>query len=434
MIPAARTQAVIEIISDIEAALRDNGAAADVILRQAFAARRYAGSKDRAAISDGVYAILRSRGALVWLLEAAQAVVTGRHLMIAHLARTADTDFAAIFTGQGHAPLPLDDEETALAAQIPALGPIPEAIALECPAWLEEPLRQRFGESFAAELTALQGRAPLTLRVNSLRTNVEATLKALAAENITATRGRYLPDSILVEGAPRLDTLSLIRDGWVEVQDEASQIGVRLVDARPKLQVADLCAGAGGKTLALAAAMKNTGQVHAFDTDSRRLGNLRDRMRRADARNIQAHQLPMGGEGRATQLKPLLGGMDRVVLDVPCSGSGTWRRSPELRWRLTPERLDELTRVQDALLDEGASLVKPGGHLVYMTCSLLAAENDDRIAAFLSRRPDFLLLDYRSIWGEGLEQKDNALKTLSLSPGQNGTDGFFVAVLAVLAK
>lgn len=430
MTPAARHQAVIDIIADIEAALRDNGAAADVILRQAFAARRYAGSKDRATITDGVYGILRSRGALLWALEKAGAAVTGRHLLIARLAADPDTDFAAIFSGQGHAPLPLDDDEIALIPRLRALGPLPEAVALECPDWLEAPLRARFGERFAAEMAALQGRAPLTLRINGLRTNVDATLKALSAEGITATAGRYLPDALVVDGAPRLDTLSLIRDGWVEVQDEASQIGARLVDAGPKMQVADLCAGAGGKTLAMAAAMKNSGQIHAFDTDGRRLGNLRDRMRRADARNIQAHRLAPGGEARSSLLDPLRGHMDRVVLDVPCSGSGTWRRSPELRWRLTPDRLAELTAIQDSLLAEGATLVKPGGRLIYMTCSLLAAENEDRIVTFLSQNRQFRLLNYREIWPDAPETNSYMAETLALSPQSHGTDGFFIAVIA----
>jgi 16S rRNA (cytosine967-C5)-methyltransferase len=253
MTPAARLQAVIEILSDIEAALRDNGAAADVILRQAFAARRYAGSKDRAAITDATYAVLRSRGFLIWALGETGAAVTGRHLLIAHLARDSEFDFASVFNGVGHGPLPFSEDEQRIVDGVRGLPAAPEAVPLECPLWLEGDLRARFGDDFAPAMSALMERAPLTLRVNGLRTNVEATVKALAAENIAASPGRYLPGALVVEGAPRLDTLSLIRDGWVEVQDEASQIGARLVDVRPKLQVADLCAGAGGKTLALAA-------------------------------------------------------------------------------------------------------------------------------------------------------------------------------------
>lgn len=434
MTPAARYQAVIEILSDIEAALRNNGAAADVILRKAFAARRYAGSKDRNSITDSVYQILRRRGLLSWQLAQAGEPVTGRHLLLAYLNTVPDIDLASVFSGVGHAPEPLTGEESLLIQKLGTLPDAPLATRLECPDWLEDQLRSRFGDAFEEGLRALQDRAQLTLRVNGLRANPQAVLQALEALEIEASPGLYLEDAIRIEGSPRLDGLSLVRDGWVEVQDEASQIGAYLVDAKPKMQIADLCAGAGGKALALASHMKNSGQLYAFDSDTRRLGNMRDRIKRADARNIQMQVLPLDREKRSKILKSLGNSMDRVLLDVPCSGSGTWRRSPELRWRLTAENLTELTKIQDSLLDEGAALVKPGGRLIYMTCSLLESENETRISSFLERNKSFVILDYRDAWSAAPDSLSGLPGCLSLAPHTHKIDGFFIVILAQLAK
>ncbi len=429
MIPAARVQTAIEILSSIDDAIAKDGASADVILRQAFAARRYAGSKDRAAISDLVYGVLRRRGALSAAVAATGQAVTARLLVVAKLRQidaVAADDIVALFTGDRHGPELLTADELSVLAAMPT--ELSDAVA-ECPEWLLPSLRRRFGDDLAEELAAFQERAPVTLRVNRLRATPADALAALKTEGIGAATGSYIDDAIVLEGAPRIDSLSLYRDGWVEVQDEGSQIAAKLVDAKPKQQIVDLCAGAGGKTLALAAAMGNKGQIYAYDTDTRRLGNLRDRMKRADARNIQPHDLAVKSGPRAAKLAALLGTMDRVLLDVPCSGSGTWRRSPELPWRMTPEKLATTLEIQNQLLDEAVTLLKPDGRIIYVTCSILPEENEDRIVEFLGRHSGFECIDYRRLWPEAPTTQSKLPECLALSPKSHGTDGFFVAIM-----
>ncbi len=442
MTPAARAQAVIELLEGVQPALSGNGPALDVLVRRYFAARRYAGAKDRAAITEDLYDIIRHLAELSWAVQVAQrgkarGKADFRELLLAKLAYRDRFDMAEIeslFSGVGHAPEPLDAHERKLAE---ALGSIdktpPEAVLVECPHWLEPYFRRRFGATFANQMAALLGRAPLGLRVNTLRTTRQAVIDVLRAEGLDPQPAAFAPDGLILDGNPRLDDLGLIRDGWVEIQDEGSQVAALLIEAEPRLQIADLCAGAGGKTLAMAAAMENTGQIYAFDSDGKRLDNLRERMKRADARNIQIQRLPQAGDKRDSILAQFAGRMDRVVLDVPCSGSGTWRRSPELRWRLSEDNLKSLISIQSTLLREGAELVKPGGRLVYITCSLLVEENEDRIAAFLAKNPDFRVLPYTVAWPEkaGVLPETAAIHgdCLLLTPGTHGTDGFFVAVL-----
>lgn len=438
MIPAARVAAVIELLEGVDAALEQDGPAMDMILRRYFAARRYAGSKDRAAISDDLYDLMRHRAELLWALQVVQAGRPGPRLQV--IAKLAYRDrqpldvIETLFSGEGHAPEALTDAEREV---IPRLNDLdktpPEVVVAECPRWLEDSFRRRFGGAFVNELAALMERAPLCLRVNRLRATLEAAEEALAAEGIKTRRAAFAPDALVLEGNPRLDDTALIRDGWVEIQDEGSQVAAMLVGAEPRQQLADLCAGAGGKTLALAAAMDNTGQIYAFDSDGKRLSHLKDRMKRANVRNVQIHRLPHAGAKRDAILAGFADRMDRVVLDVPCSGSGTWRRSPELRWRLHEQRLNELISLQGRLLKEGADLVKVGGRLVYITCSLLMEEGEDRVMTFLSRRADFRLVPYMEVWPEGpgiapetaAENRD----CLLLTPAAHGTDGFFVAVM-----
>lgn len=442
MTPAARAQAVIELLEGVQPALTGSGPAMDVLVRRYFSARRYAGAKDRAAITEDLYDIIRHQAELAWAVQVAHGgnapgKASWRDLLLAKLAyrdRREVADIETLFTGVGHAPEVLDEGEKQLAARLVAIDKLPpEAAMVECPRWLEPYFRRRFGAAFTSEMASLLGRAPLGLRVNTLRATRQAVMDVLRAEGLEPQPTAFTLDGLILEGNPRLDDLGLLRDGWVEVQDEGSQVAALLVEALPKLQIADLCAGAGGKALAMAAAMENTGQIYAFDNDAKRLANLRERMKRADAHNIQIQRLPNAGDKRDSILYPFLGRMDRVVLDVPCSGSGTWRRSPELRWRLNEDALSSLISTQSALLKEGAQLVKPGGRLVYITCSLLVEENEDRIAAFLAKNPDFRILPYTVAWPEkaGIlpETSSNHADCLLLTPASHGTDGFFVAVL-----
>ncbi len=397
MTPAARIQAAIEILDEIARGYRP----ADDVMRNWTRTHRFAGSKDRRAISDHVYDVLRRRGHY--------AKVTGsdsaRAAMIAHVAASGGTGaVSAAFTGEGHAPAALSEDEAALASSAPATAP-----AYDVPDFLLPQLREAFGGDLDAELTALDRPAPLDLRVNTLRGTRDDALESLAAAGIEAAPTPHSPIGIRIEGHQQITGTEAYKSGLVEPMDEGSQLAALAVGAEPGMQVADLCAGAGGKTLAIAAQMENTGQIYASDSDARRLGRLTPRMKRAGARNIQPVPWPQDGN-----FADLEGKCDRVLLDVPCSGSGSWRRHPELKWRLTPEDLERLTRTQDALLGSAAPLVEEQGALIYVTCSVLPTENEARILGFLAKFPQFRL-------GEAGWYR--------MTPRCNGTDGFFVAVL-----
>jgi 16S rRNA (cytosine967-C5)-methyltransferase len=417
----ARIQAAIDLVAAVDGSTRDGGAPADSILRDYFRQRRYAGSRDRRAVGDRLYAVLRRRGELNWRLGDPQA--EARLAVLAHAALEGQPVDAmnTLFEGDPHAPAPLAEQETSqLMQSVTAdLSTAPAWARLNFPAWLEDSLRRRFGERLDEEMAALAGRAPLDLRVNLLRGTVEDAMKLLPE----ASSAGLVSTALRLPAGEDIAHHIAYLGGMVEIQDEASQIGALLTGARRGLQVLDLCAGGGGKTLAMAAQMGNSGQIYAYDTDRRRLERLRPRARRADARNIQyvesAAKLPAN--------------LDLVVLDVPCSGTGTWRRSPELRWRLTPERLAALTQLQDSLLDRGAALVKPGGRLIYLTCSLLTEECEARVDGFLARNPAFASVSWKENWPASEGPPPASLSRwpdyLMLSPATHRTDGFFVAVL-----
>ncbi len=273
------------------------------------------------------------------------------------------------------------------------------AVAGDYPAFLDASLERVYGEGRAAEMALYGARAPIDLRVNTLKADRRRILADF--ERFAAAPGRYAPTAIRVpvpggpQRAPAIEAEAAYRTGKVELQDEGSQIASLLVDPPPGAQVADLCAGAGGKTLALAAALDNAGQIHAYDADRHRLKAIHERLQRASARNVQV--LRAGDEAA---LDALGGRMDRVVLDVPCTGSGAWRRKPDSKWRLRPQALVQRNGEQDALLRRGAGLVRRGGRLVYVTCSVLAEENEDRIAAFLGAPEgrDFAVFDLKPLW------------------------------------
>ncbi|MEN3973720.1 RsmB/NOP family class I SAM-dependent RNA methyltransferase [Emcibacter sp. SYSU 3D8] len=417
----ARIQAAIDLVAAVDNSTREGGAAADSILRDYFRQRRYAGSKDRRAVGDLLYAVLRRRGELNWRLPG-EATPARMAVLLQVILDGADLDgLNARFEGDSHAPAPITAEEAAALHEAAGadISAAPVWASHNFPAWMTASLERRFGGRLVEELAALEGRAPLDLRVNLLRGTVDDALKLLP----DASRSTRLTTSLRLETAMDISRHISYLGGFIEIQDEGSQIASLLTGAARGMQVLDLCAGGGGKTLAIAALMGNSGQIYAYDTDRRRLDRLRPRAKRADARTIQYVE-------SQAKLPP---GMDRVVLDVPCSGTGTWRRNPELRWRLTPERLTELTRLQDTLLDRGAGLVKPGGQLVYMTCSLLPEEGEDRIAAFLERHPDFAPAAYSACWPATEGGPPASLSAspdyLVLSPATHDTDGFFVAVL-----
>ncbi|MBW6523678.1 RsmB/NOP family class I SAM-dependent RNA methyltransferase [Sphingomonas sp. RHCKR47] len=387
MTPAARTQAAIELLDAIVAAAVDNGAAADTLIARYFAQRRYAGSKDRRAVRELVYAAIRLLG---------ERPDNGRAAMVA-LAKT-DPAIAATFDGSTHAPAPIAADE---ATAVPGIAP----------AWLLE--RLSASDLDAGEQAALNGRAPLDVRVNTLLTSPEA----IAAELPDAQPITGLADALRLPAGTDLTPFA----GRLEVQDAGSQAVTRAAAAEPGQTIVDLCAGAGGKSLALAAAMRNDGRIIASDVDRARLRRLEPRAAAAGATIIEQLLLDAGRETDA--LAPLRAVADTVLIDAPCSGTGTWRRNPEARWRLTPARIDRFAAMQRHVLMLGAPIVKPGGALVYIVCSLLDAEGRDQVDAFLAVHPGWqaepLTLPLGRAHGQGLR----------LTPGHDGSDGFFVARL-----
>jgi 16S rRNA (cytosine967-C5)-methyltransferase len=384
--PAARVQAAIEVLDLVVAAARTNGAPADRIVADWFKARRFAGSGDRRAVRDLVFRAIRACG---------EVPASGRAAMLL-LARD-DAALAGLFDGSRHAPEPIDSGE-------------PVAGAGVAPAWLVQALAASDIDGEAAQ--ALLERAPLDIRLNSLRAG-RAELPEGGERTVAADGWRY-PHGARIEETPAW------REGVIEVQDTGSQLACEAVTARPGESVIDLCAGGGGKTLALAAAMDDTGRILACDADRSRLSRLPPRAERAGATTITTRLLDTNRE--IEQLSDWLGQADAVLVDAPCSGTGTWRRNPEGRWRLTPAQLDRYVTIQARLLDVGAALVRPGGRLVFVTCSLLDAEGADQARAFLARhgagwQAEIPVLPAGAPRGPGLR----------LEPHRDGTDGFFIA-------
>ncbi len=387
MTPQARVQAAIDVLDLVIAAARANAAPADRILSDWFKPRRFAGSGDRRAVRELVYAAIRSCGEVPESGRAAMLRLAGQ-----------DGVLAALFDGSRHAPQPIEPGETV------AHGGI-------APRWLSDALADSDITGEAA--TALLERAPLDIRVNTLKADRGAIDLPLAGEDLPAPQGIRLPYGTPVE---RWDAWL---DGRIEVQDCGSQLACMAVDAQPGELIIDLCAGAGGKTLALAADMANRGRLIGSDSDRSRLARLTPRAERSGAAIVETRLLNPGAEAAA--LSDLTGRADAVLVDAPCSGSGTWRRNPEARWRLTPAALERVTAVQARLLDLAATLVRPGGRLIFVTCSLLDAEGADQAASFLHRNSGWatapLNLPAGSARGGGIR----------LSPAADGSDGFFIA-------
>ncbi|MGV1014733.1 MAG: RsmB/NOP family class I SAM-dependent RNA methyltransferase, partial [Methyloceanibacter sp.] len=420
--------AAIDILTEIEQRKRP---AADA-LKEWGVAHRFAGSGDRAAIGNLVFDVLRKR--------ASSAYAMGDDNPRALVLRTLVTDWGltpdevgALADGSRYAPEPLTEAERAGLARELA-GDVPTHIRGDYPEWLASEFARAFGDHAAAEGAALAARAPVDLRVNTLKADRDKVLKAL--RRFAPEPTPHSPMGVRIVQAPGPSRSPHIEaepghgKGWYEVQDEGSQVAALLAGAAPKQQIIDLCAGAGGKTLALAALMQNTGQLYAYDSDRMRLRPIFERLKRAGVRNAQVLQA-----GDAEALGALTGKMDLVLIDAPCTGSGVWRRRPDAKWRLGPQMLEARLKEQEAVLDEGAALVKPGGRLAYITCSVLPSENRDQVDAFLTRHPDFKLLPWRKLWETALpgppppDSSDGSEETLQLTPLSHGTDGFFIAIL-----
>jgi 16S rRNA (cytosine967-C5)-methyltransferase len=427
MTPGARIDAALRALEAIGSSPQN----ADAVLRDFFKSRRYAGAHDRRAVTDMVYGLLRQQGELLWRCG---EDAPWRRLMIAYLALHEGRDLPgveALFDGDRYGPESLSAAERSWLPTLAGDAPPPPTWAQgNFPAWLSDDLGEQFGDALLDEMTALNQPAAVDLRINALRATREEVAEALAAEGIETTPGRWSPDALRLARPRRLTRHPLFLQGAIEVQDEGSQLVGLLVDAQPGQQVVDLCAGAGGKTLELAAAMKNSGQIYAFDTHGKRLARMKPRLDRAGVRNVQTHRLPTA----VGVLDELAGKADRVLVDAPCSGTGTWRRHPSARWRLRPAHLAAHHDVQPLLLRQAADLVRPGGRLIYATCSVLMSEDQAPVRAFLADRPDFRAVPAEEAWaavlpGVAMPARAAVEPGLLLTPRRHDTDAFYVAVL-----
>lgn len=426
MTPSARLASSIDLLTAMEAAPRKP---ADAVANSFFRERRYIGGGDRRAVSGLVWDVMREWRRLSWHLEQSGAETpTPRTLAAACLAfkGTPIRDVASLFSDGRFAAGALTFKEknvlSALAEKSLDDPRMPRAVKLELPDWLLPKLEETFGDTLEEELAALSEPATLDLRVNILRNSRQEAQKALAREGLHATLTPLSPWGLRLNGRQPVTSTTPFKDGRVEIQDEGSQLVAAILGAAPQMRILDYCAGAGGKTLALAMMMENKGHIAACDVAEKRLDGAVRRLRRAGVHNVEQHLLQAGDKWA----KRRSASFDRVLVDAPCSGTGTWRRNPDARLRMTEQDLEELLTKQAEILDKASTLVKLGGRLVYATCSVLRAENADQVEAFLRRKPDFKLVASDS---SALPEKLKETSMFSLSPRQNGTDGFFAAVL-----
>ena len=416
-----RLSAAIEVLTNVETRHRP----VKLALKGWGEGARFAGSKDRAWISGLVLDVLRRRRSLAWRMgdDSLRAAALGA------LALYWDWPLDRLAEAAGdevHGPGPLTEAERAILAQPRDLAEAPAAVRGDYPDWLEASFARAFGDGAPAEGAALAERAPVDLRVNLLKATPERGTKALEPLHVqsldilpTAFR---IPAPAASERPGSVETIPAFSKGWFEVQDLGSQIAAACAGEIKGAQVLDLCAGGGGKTLALAAAMGNTGQIYAYDSEARRLADTIRRGDRAGVRNLQIRS-PVHDD----PLKGLAGKMDLVFLDAPCSGSGAWRRHPDTKWRLTPETLAKRMADQDSVLEMGAGFVKPGGRIIYVTCSVLPEEDEDRVGGFLKKAAGFSVRPATD--NAKLIQYLTPDGFLRLTPASADTDGFFVAVL-----
>jgi 16S rRNA (cytosine967-C5)-methyltransferase len=429
MTPAARLSAAIDIIAAIES----QRVPAAQALKEWGTAHRFAGSGDRAAISGLVWDVLRRRASSAFLMGS--ETPRGRLLGMLRLERGMDADaIAALCDGGRYAPEPLSEaERTALASG--SLKGAPAHVAGDYPEWLDAQLAAVFGDDRVAEATAMASRAPLDLRVNTLKAKPEKVLASL--KHLGAKPTPWSPIGLRIElGAdarnPGIHSEEDFVKGAVEVQDEGSQLAALFSAAKPGEQVIDLCAGAGGKTLALAAMMGGKGRLIAADRDKRQLAPIHERLSRAGVHNCDVR----APKGEAEPLADIKATADLVLIDAPCSGTGTWRRNPDAKWRIRPGALEVRLKDQVDVLDRAAAMVKPGGRIAYITCSVLPVENNEQVRAFIARHPEFAVVPPEEtagvLWDKAEDFAQAALRSDEgwlMTPRRTGTDGFFVSVM-----
>lgn len=421
-----RIAAAIEVLADMEARKRP----ASEALKGWALDHRFAGAGDRAAIGNLVYDALRKRASHAFRM----GEDTPRALILSVAVHDWNQNVKSLnedFSTDRFAPAPISEAQAARLSDDSAFADAPDHVRADVPEWLAPSLERNFGSGWVAEGQGMTARPPLDMRANTLKSSRDRAAKSLS--RFIPQPCAIAPDGLRIPSGPNdARTANVQADegyqkGWFEVQDEGSQIVSLLAGAKAGEQVLDLCAGSGGKTLALAAAMGNSGQIFAYDSERPRLAPIHERLKRNGVRNAQVRNPDPGA------LDDLVGKMDRVLVDAPCTGTGTWRRRPDTKWKLTPAQLEARLADQIAVLDEAARFLKPGGELVYVTCSILPEENGDQIEAFLARHEGFDLMALPEIWSRifpyaiGPLSRDG--KTITLTPATTGTDGFFCARL-----
>jgi len=425
MRPAAQIQATIELLDQIAA----QPYPADRTMAKYFKQRRYIGSKDKAVISENFYQILRNRLSYEYLLEQADLGIHSRMLAALKLHLEGEQP-SAYFNGEQYSPKPLRAEQVDSLKQLNSSGlqAAPLHVQLNVPLWIEPKLQTALGERYQIEMQASNQRADTDIRVNTLKSSVVQVTQVLTGVGYTANATDLSPWGLRFDGRVALSAMDAFKQGWFEVQDQGSQLLALLSDVKPGNKVVDFCAGAGGKTLAMAAMMDNKGTIYACDVHTKRLEQLSKRTKRAGVHNVRTHILSSEHDKWVKKHRELA---DVVLLDAPCTGTGTWRRSPDSRWNLKPEDLQNLVTLQQSILQSAKRLVKPGGRLLYATCSLLQEENEQNVEKFLQDNSDFSACDF--ILPSTLAEQSNRFllnghqfRTL---PALSETDGFFVASL-----
>ncbi|MBN8544416.1 MAG: RsmB/NOP family class I SAM-dependent RNA methyltransferase [Alphaproteobacteria bacterium] len=435
MKPSARIQAAIELLENLQNVWETKRhAPMDALMNDYFKARRYIGSKDRGSIAELVYFVLRNGGALEWHVEKTGRAANPRRVVIAALyigqGLSAD-EVAELFSEEKYAPSALTDAELGMLDRLENAtlddDKMPVPARYNFPDWMIGRLKESFGEDLPEAMEALNAQAPVDLRMNSLKCpSVNALIHELDKAGHLATPTPHSPIGVRLTKRIAAFNTQVFQDGWFEMQDEGSQIVAQLVEAQPGDKVIDFCAGAGGKTLAIAATMKNKGRILAWDTSETRLKQMPKRLARAGVSNVQTHTI---SDETDQFIKRHKASADWVMVDAPCSGSGTWRRNPDLKWRFTADDLNEVKRVQANILKSAARLVKPAGKLVYVTCSVFQDENINQINQFLGEHPTFRVAPLPKIWNKLSTTLADGSSVLQLSPHKDGTDGFFAAVL-----
>lgn len=425
MRPAAQLQATIELLDQIE----ETRYPADRSMAQYFKQRRYIGAKDKAAISEQLYTILRNRLSFQYLLERAGLGIHNRMLAAVLMRVEGEADVSRFFDGERYSPSRLKPEQIEAFSNIDLnLNDAPSNVRLNVPDWVASQLQESLGDRYEAEMHATNQRASTDIRVNTINSSIGQVSQILKTVGYSFESTALSPWGIRFDGRVALFGLDAFKQGWFEVQDEGSQLLALLSAVKSGDKVVDFCAGAGGKTLAMAAMMNNKGTIYACDVHSKRLENLTKRTKRNGVHNVRTHVLSSENDKWVKKHKELA---DVVLIDAPCTGTGTWRRSPDSRWNLTQESIDNLVELQQSILQSAKRLVKPGGRLLYATCSLLNDENESQVDKFLAENDDFEAVDFDL--PQSLQDHSDKIKVdgnqFRSFPALTGTDGFFVASL-----